>query len=111
MNGRAIGCAALGIVAFVAVGLAGLSVAMPPPGCPPRLQWADLGYQPAGSPAPSPALDGERLVVIGSTFVGLTTRDIYAPHAEAAAASAGERPDRIVLDCADGTFLAYRAER
>lgn len=111
MNARAIGCAALGIVLFVAVGVAGLMLAMPGSGCPPRLQWADLGYLPVGSPAPSPSLDGQELVVIGSTFVGLTTLEVYAPPDAQAAASAGVRPEQVVVSCGDGTFLAYRAAR
>jgi hypothetical protein len=98
------GCAVIGIVAFLAVGLFGLSRAVAPSGCPDRLQYAADAYLPAGAPV-------ERLesglVEIGSTFIGLTTREVYAEPGGVPASGSTDPPDRFVLDCADGTFQAY----
>ena len=47
-------------------------------------------------------------VEIGSTFIGLTTRKVWGPPGSAPSASAADRPDRIVLDCDNGTVQAYR---
>jgi hypothetical protein len=104
---RAIGCAALAGLAFVAVGVIGLSMALPSAGCPDRLQWFERAYLPDGVPAPEPSLEQGEPVRIGSTFIGLTTRDVYGPPGSSPPAS-GEMPDVLVLDCGDGSFLAYR---
>lgn len=108
MTGRAIGCGLVGIIAFVGLGLYGLSLATTEAGCPDRLQWFDRGYLPVGTPQAEPRLDGGEAVLIGATFIGLTTRDVYGPVGSQASATGEDRPDELVLDCADGTFLAYR---
>ena len=104
MNRRAIGCAAIGVAAFLALGLFGLSRALAPTGCPDRLQYAAEAYFPEGSPVASPEAGLEQ---IGSTFIGLTTRAVYAESAGVPSSGSVDPPDRFVLDCADGTFQAY----
>jgi hypothetical protein len=104
VNRRAVGCAVIGVVVFLAVGAFGLSRALAPSGCPGRMQYVARAYLPDGPPMSSPDTD---LVQIGSTFIGLTTRAVYAEAGSAPSGSAGEPPDRFVLDCADGTFQAF----
>ncbi len=74
----------------------------------PGLQWADRIYTAQGTPAPSPAFatSGEA-VPIGSTFFGLTTRQMYGPPGSSPSAEADDRPETIALDCADGTYQTY----
>ena len=109
MNWRAVGCLVIGIAAFVGIGLLGMSVAFrAQPGCPPRLQWDDRSYVAEGTPAPSPAFasPGEA-VAIGSTFFGLTTRQMYGPPGSSPSTEAEDRPTTVALDCADGTYQTY----
>ena len=109
MNRRAIGCMAAGAIVFILIGLAGLNLASSRIGCPDRLQWRDLSYLPTGAPAPSPQTGGAGAAVkLGSTFIGLTTRDIYGPPGSGPASSAADRPQTIAMDCGDGTYLTYR---
>jgi len=111
VNWRAIGCGTLAIVVFLAVGLFGMSLAFNRlEGCPGRLQWGDRGYLPDGSPATEPSFPDGSPVEIGSTFFGLTTRQVWGPPGSAPSQAARDRPDRIVLDCDDGTVQAYRVE-
>ena len=104
MNRRAIGCLVIGIAAFLALGLFGLSRAVAPTGCPDRLQYAAEAYFPKGAPAASPE---QGSVQIGSTFIGLTTRAVYAEAGTPQPSGSTDPPDRFMLDCADGTFQAY----
>lgn len=109
VNWRAIGCLGIGAAAFVGIGLLGMSFAFrAQPGCPDRLQWADRTYLAEGTPAPSPAFakPGEP-VPIGSTFIGLTTRQAYGPPGSSPSTQAEDRPETIALDCADGTYQTY----
>ena len=113
MNWRAVGCLVIGVAVFVGIGLLGMSFAFrAQPGCPDRLQWADRTYLAQGTPAPSPAFasPGEA-VPIGSTFFGLTTRQLYGPPGSSPSTQAEDRPEAIALDCADGTFQAYAWDR
>ena len=103
MNRRVVGCAVVGVVVFLAVGAFGLSRALAPAGCPSRFVYAERAYLAEGAPADSP---GAGLVQIGTTFIGLTTRAVYAEPGAAASGSGGP-PDGFVLDCADGTFQAF----
>ncbi len=89
----------LGIVVFVGIGLLGLSMATTRAGCPTRLQWDAQGYEGEGTPAASPFAGSE---AIGSTFIGLTTRRAFAVPAGSA------RPERLALECGDGTYQTYR---
>jgi hypothetical protein len=107
VNGRAIGCIALGAVVFVLIGIAGINVASSHIGCPNRLQWGDRFYAPIGTPAPSPQTGGTSAAVkLGSTFIGLTTRSIYGPSSPGSASPAPQ-PDKIAMECGDGRFQAY----
>jgi hypothetical protein len=40
--------------------------------------------------------------------MGPITRRVYGPPGSSPSTEAEDRPDRIALDCADGTFQAYR---
>jgi hypothetical protein len=107
VNGRAIGCIALGAVVFILIGIAGINVASSRIGCPNRLQWGDRFYAPIGTPAPSPETGGASTPVkLGSTFIGLTTRSIFGP--STGSASPAPQPDVIAMDCGDGGFQTYR---
>ena len=110
MNGRAIGCIALGAVIFVLIGIAGINVASSRIGCPDRLQWGDRFYAPTGTPAPSPETGGggHSPAKLGSTFFGLTTRSIYGPPGSASASPGSAQPDLIAMECGDGRFQTYR---
>lgn len=110
MNWRAIGCGTLAIVVFLGIGLFGMSLAFSRlEGCPDRLQWGDLAYLPAGTPAAEPSFPDGSPVEIGSTFMGLTTRQVWGPPGSAPSKAAADRPGRIFLDCADGTVQAFAA--
>jgi hypothetical protein len=104
VNRRAVGCAVIGVAVFLALGLFGLSRALAPAGCPDRLQYAAEAYFPMGPPVASPEGGMEQ---IGSTFIGLTTRGVYAEPGTAGRSGSADPPDRFMLDCADGTFQAY----
>ncbi len=111
MNWRAIGCGTLAIVVFVAIGLFGMSLAFSRlEGCPARLQWGDRAYLPVGAPAAEPSFAEGSPVEIGSTFFGLTTRQVWGPPGSAPSQAAADRPDRIILDCADGSVQAFAVE-
>lgn len=99
MNRRVIGCGVLSVVVFIGIGLFGLSMATTRAGCPGRLQWDAQSYGAEGNPAPSPFAGAES---IGSTFVGLTTRRAYA------IPSGSAKPERVALECGDGTYQTYR---
>jgi hypothetical protein len=110
MNWRAIGCGSLAAIVFVAVGLLGMSMAFSRlDGCPDRLQWGDRAYLPTGSPAEAPSFAEGSPVEIGSTFIGLTTRQVWGPPGSAPSTSAADRPDQIFLDCDDGSVQRYEA--
>lgn len=109
MNLRAIGCAVVGVVGFVGLGVWGLSLAFQDAeGCPPTLQWEDRSYVAEGTPAPTPDLGPGEAVYIGSTFMGPITRRTYGPPGSSPSTDAADRPALIALDCADGTFQSYR---
>jgi hypothetical protein len=106
---RAIGCLASGAIVFVAIGLIGLSMATSRVGCPDGLRWGGEAYAPAGTPAPSPAFDlPGQAARLGSTFIGLATRDVYGPPGTSPAPSVPARPSVIAMACGDGTYLTYR---
>jgi hypothetical protein len=108
VNWRAIGCGTLAIAVFLAIGLWGMSKAFDRlEGCPNRLQWGDRAYLPAASPRPEPSFAEGSPVEIGSTFIGLTTRQVWGPPGSAPSESAAARPDRIYLECDDGTVLLF----
>ena len=109
MNWRVIGCGSLAALVFVGIGLLGMSMAISRlDGCPVRLQWGDRSYLPDGAPEAAPRFPDGSPVEIGSTFIGLTTRRVWGPPGSAPSQLAADRPTRIVLDCDNGTFQAYR---
>ena len=110
MNWRAAGCLVTGVVAFVALGVLGLSLALSrDAGCPASLQWAERVYEAEGTPAASPAFPTEGSAVeLGATFIGLSTRAVYGPPGSSPSEQAADRPDRIALDCGDGSYQSYR---
>jgi len=108
VNWRAIGCGTLAIGVFLAIGLWGMSKAFDRlEGCPNRLQWGDRVYLPAASPRAEPSFAEGSPAKIGSTFIGLTTRQVWGPPGSSPSESAENRPDRIYLDCDDGTVLLF----
>lgn len=116
MNWRAVGCGTLAAVVFVGIGLLGMSMAFSGiDGCPDRLQWEESSYLPHGEPVASPGFPDGPAVEIGSTFIGLTTRRVWGPPGSLPAGGSGEtsgldKPQQLILDCADGTVREYRAE-
>jgi hypothetical protein len=109
MNLRAVGCAVVGVAAFVGLGVWGLSLAFrDAEGCPATLQWAERRYAAVGTPAPSPDLGPGEAVYIGSTFMGPITRRTYGPPGSSPSTDAADRPASIALECGDGTYQAYR---
>lgn len=109
MNWRAAGCGTLAIVAFVAIGLLGISRAFAPAECPDGLRYEPAPYEAVGARSDDPAIpgvDGE-LERTGSASFGLATWDVWVERGTAPASSAEPLPERIVLDCGDGTFQAY----
>ena len=111
MNWRAIGCGTLAIAVFVAVGLYGMSKAFDrADGCPARLQWDARAYLPDGSPAPEPSFADGSPVEFGSTFIGLTTRKVWGPPGSSPSSAPEDLPDRIFLDCDNGSVQAYQAQ-
>lgn len=114
MNRRALGCGIAGAAVFVAVGLVGLLMVIPQAGCPARLLYGALGYLPDRNPTDRPqvstrASDPEP-VQIGTTFIGLTTRAVYAMPRDVPPSGSGQLPAQLALDCGDGTYQAYRSE-
>ena len=109
MNWRVLGCGTLAIVAFIAVGLFGISRAFAPAECPDGLRYEPAPYEALGSRTDTPALPGVegQLERVGSAGFGLASWDVWVEPGMAPAASADPLPERIVLDCGDGTFQAY----
>lgn len=109
MNWRAAGCGTLGAVVFLAVGLVGIWRATAPADCPDLLPYEPAAYQPVGEPGPEPMLEGVPgpLERAGSTAFGLASWDVYVEPGFAPAASGEPLPQRIVLDCGNGSFQAY----
>lgn len=111
MSWRGIGCLALGFGTFIVIAVLGIWVSLgtaDAPGCTDSLRWEADRYLATGTPAASPALDGEsEPVLIGRTLVGIATRDVYAPPGSEPLPSAGNRPAMMAVACGDGTFQTY----
>ena len=110
MNGRAIGCGGLAALVFVGVGVFGVLRATAPAECPDLLPYEPAAYRPVGPSTAEPALEGIAgpLERAGSTSFGLAGWDVYVQPGFAPASSGQPLPQRIVLDCGDGTFQAYQ---
>ena len=110
MNPRAIGCGTLAAVVFVAVGIFGILRASAPAECPDLLPYEPASYKPVGAPSSEPTLEGVGgpLEPAGSTSFGLARWEVHVEPGFAPAASGEPLPQRIVLECGDGTYQAYR---
>ena len=110
MNWRAIGCGTLAAAVFVAVGVFAVWRAGAPSGCPSLLPYQPAAYEPVGSPATEPRLEGvdAPLERGGSTSFGLAAWPVWIEPPATPLASGAPLPERIVLECGDGTFQAYR---
>jgi hypothetical protein len=111
VNWRAVGCGTVAAAVFILVGLFAIMRAEPPPGCPNQLMFEDVGaYEPVGSPADTPQLEGASASPVPGfqTRAGLSTFTVWVDPADAPAASSDPLPERIALECGDGTFQAYR---
>jgi len=106
---RAVGCGGLAAIVFVVIGLIGVWRAGAPAECPGGLPYQPTAYEPVGSPAAAPVLEGiaEPLERAGSTSFGLARWEVYVEPGFAPAASDEPLPQRIVLECGDGSFQAY----
>lgn len=104
-----IGCGTLAAGVFVLVGLIAIWRAEPPAGCPAQLEDPDGVYEPIGSASASPSLAGvdASLEPGFRTTVGFASWTVWVDPADLPTASAAPLPDRMVLECGDGTFQAY----
>jgi len=110
VNRRAFGCGALAAVAFIALGIFAISRAQAPAGCPDRLPYQPAAYDADGDATDEPTLDGveEPLERGGRASFGLAAWPVWVAPADRPSASDAPLPSRIVLECGDGTFQAYR---
>jgi hypothetical protein len=110
VNLRVVGCGSLAAVAFVGIGLFGIWRSFAPPECPGRLPYEPAAYEPVGDRTTEPRLEGvgEPLTAAGSASFGLASWDVWVEPDRVPAASGEPLPQRIVLDCDDGTFQAYQ---
>lgn len=107
-----LGCGVIGIGAFVAIGVLGLSMATSRIGCPDRLQWASVAYLPDRAATHSPTIEdgsGRAPVKIGSTLIGLASRGVYGPAGTDVSDTSAPRPTQIAMECGDGTYQTYRS--
>jgi hypothetical protein len=109
VNWRLVGCGVLAAAVFVGLGIWALTLAMGRVGCPTTLYWGDATYLATGEPTAMPDVGDEEAVRLGFTFVGVLTREVYGPEGTSPSAEPSERPDRLALDCGDGTFQTYVA--
>jgi hypothetical protein len=108
VNWRAVGCGTLAAAVFVVVGLIGIWRAGAPAGCPNLLPYQPAAYEPVGTPAPAAIVDEEDLERAGSASFGLAAWPVWIEPPATPLASGAPLPERIVLECGDGTFQAYR---
>lgn len=110
MNWRVIGCGSAAAVVFVGIGLFGIWRSFAPPECPDRLPYEPASYQPVDEPMGEPRLEGvgEPLMEAGSASFGLASWNVWVEPGRVPTASGEPLPQRIVLDCGDGTFQAYQ---
>ena len=111
MNWRAIGCAGLAAAVFVIVAAFAVFRAGSPAECPGTLPYEPAPYQPAGGVTAEPQLDGideplERTE--GAITFGLASWRVWVEPERAPIPSGEPLPQRIVLECGDGTFQAYQ---
>jgi hypothetical protein len=112
VNWRAIGCGTFAAAVFVALGILSILRVSAPAECPGRLPYEPAAYEPVGEPASEPTLAGvdESLDHVGKASFGLASWDVYVQPGFAPTASGEPLPQRIVLDCGDGTFQAFHRD-
>jgi hypothetical protein len=110
MNPRALGCGLLAAAGFVLIGVIAIWRAGAPAECPGLLPYDPAAYEPIGTPAAEPVLDGGHLERAAQVSFGLASWTVYLPPGTAPTASGEPLPPRIVLDCRDGTFQAFQRD-
>jgi len=111
VNWRAIGCGGLAAAVFIIVAAFAVLRAGAPAECPATLPYEPASYRPVGEPADAPRLDGideplERTE--GAITFGLASWRVWVEPGRAPSASGEPLPQRIVLECGDGTYQAYQ---
>ncbi len=112
MNWRATGCGVLAAAVFLAVAIVAVWRTWAPAGCPDTLNYEPAPFVRDGAASDEPRLPGvdEELRAAGQASFGLAAWPVWVVAADAPTASAAPLPERIVLDCGDGTFQAYRRD-
>ncbi|MGH2445060.1 MAG: hypothetical protein ACRDLA_15355 [Thermoleophilaceae bacterium] len=112
MNWRAIGCGTLAALVFVAIGLIGVWRVSAPTECPELLPYEPASYEPVGETTDGPRLEGveQPLERAGPISFGLAAWDVWVEPGRVPAASGEPLPQRIVLECGDGSFQSYRRD-
>jgi hypothetical protein len=112
-----VGCAIVAIMLLAAVLVGGflynLDLIRQQSGCPERLRWSERTYVAVGPNTDQPQPGGRQAatpVLLGTTLVGLTGREVYGPPGSQDLPTGDERPGEIALECGDGTFRSYVAD-
>jgi len=111
VNWRAIGCGGLAAAVFIIVAAFAVLRAGAPAECPATLPYEPASYRPAGDQTTEPRLEGinEPLEQSGAMTFGLATWEVWVEPGRAPSPSGGEPlPQRIVLECGDGTYQTYQ---
>jgi hypothetical protein len=110
MNWRAVGCGTLAAAVFVLIGVVGIWRAFAPAECPSVLPYEPASYRPVDGPTDEPVLTGveQPLALTGSTSFGLASWRVWVEPDRAPVPSGEPLPQRIVLECGDGSFQAYQ---
>ena len=110
MNLRSIGCGLLAASVFVLVGVFAILRAGAPAECPDSLPYEPASFAPVGDATSTPHLDGvdQPLVAAGSASFGLASWPVWLEAQRAPLPSGEPLPQRIVLECGDGTYQAYQ---
>jgi hypothetical protein len=105
---RLLGCGLLAAAVFIGLGLFALSLAIGRLGCPPTVVWGDRVYVAEGEVTPTPVVGEGEPVLLGSTFIGALSREVWGPEGADPSPTAGdELPDEIALSCGDETYQSY----
>lgn len=108
MNLRLLGCGGAAAAAFILIGIVSIWRTGAPAECPGLLPYEPRTYEPVGSPLGEPTLEGiGRLERAGDVSFGLASWATYVQPGMVPA-EGDPLPQRIVLDCRDGTFQAYQ---
>lgn len=111
MNWRALGCGGLAVAVFVIVAAFAVLRAGAPAECPASLPYEPATYVPAGDATTEPRLEGideplERTE--GAITFGLASWRVWVEPDRAPIPSGEPLPQRIVLECGDGTYRPYQ---